>query len=63
MFADAAGHSVIVEGDEMIHSEAPYQIATNFYQSEVDDHRKITYWLIPTAVIFACQSPAAERCT
>jgi hypothetical protein len=34
MFADAAGDSVIVEGDDVIRKHGRFQVVTNFYQSE-----------------------------
>lgn len=34
MFADASGHSVIIEGDEIIRNTDNYQVATNFYLSD-----------------------------
>jgi hypothetical protein len=34
MFADATGDSVIIEGDEIIRKSGPFQVVTNFYQSE-----------------------------
>ena len=35
LYADASGDSVLVEGDQMIRGSGSYQIATNFYQSQV----------------------------
>ncbi|MBN2414510.1 hypothetical protein JXO52_01640 [bacterium] len=65
MFADAAGHSVIVEGDDMIHSEASYQIATNFYQSEIADPREITCrrYLAAERLLSANPEPTVAFCT
>jgi len=34
MFADAAGDSVIIEGDEFIRKSGAFQVVTNFYQSD-----------------------------
>ncbi len=42
MFADANGHSIIVEGDDILRSTSTYQIATNFYQSRINDKSEIT---------------------
>ena len=42
MFADAHGHSIIVEGDDILRSTSAYQIATNFYQSRIHDKSEIT---------------------
>jgi len=36
MFGDRNGNSAIIEGDEIILKDGPYQICTNFHQSEVD---------------------------
>lgn len=43
MFADKSGATLIVEGEDYIYSESPYQIATNFYQSSTpkDDFHKV----------------------
>jgi hypothetical protein len=37
MFADATGASVIIEGDEIIRKKGPFQVVTNFYQSDSPD--------------------------
>jgi hypothetical protein len=37
MFADVTGDSVIIEGDAVVRKRGRYQIATNFYQSEIKD--------------------------
>lgn len=37
LYADASGASVLVEGDTMIRGTGNYQIATNFYQSQVNN--------------------------
>jgi len=34
MFADAKGNSVIIEGDKVIRKNGPFQVVTNFYQSD-----------------------------
>jgi len=34
MFADATGDSAIIEGDEVIRKNGPFQVGTNFYQSD-----------------------------
>ncbi len=39
MFADRSGDSVIVEGDEFLRKEGPFQVVTNFYQSRQEDDR------------------------
>lgn len=36
MFGDARGHSLIIEPTVMIEGGAPFQVATNFYQSRTD---------------------------
>ncbi len=33
-FGDAEGHSIIVEGDEILKKEGDFQVVTNFYQSK-----------------------------
>lgn len=41
MFVDKDGNSVIIEGDEFIVKDQDYQLATNFYQSQIEDRGEI----------------------
>lgn len=65
MFADAQGHSIILEGDEIIHSTAPYQITTNFYQSRITDKNEITCRRYKTAerLLSGNPEPTIEFCS
>jgi tetratricopeptide (TPR) repeat protein len=64
MFADANGHSMILEGDDILISEGPYQIATNFYQSSIQNTGEITCWRFRTAdrLLGRNPQPTVEFC-
>lgn len=65
MFTDINGHSIIVEGDEIIHSTDTFQICTNFYQSQITDESDISCRRYKTArrLLSGNPEPTIEFCT
>lgn len=65
MFADIKGHSIIVEGDEIIHSTDTFQICTNFYQSQITDESNIICQRYKTArrLLSGNPEPTIKFCT
>jgi hypothetical protein len=47
---DQTGDAAIIEGDEIIRKTLPYQIVTNFYQSQVAENRRPCEWYKPSCM-------------
>ena len=63
-FADASGDSVIVEGDTFLRKQGPFQLVTNFYQSDFDDDLAQCPRFAAATEVLESRAPASvELCT
>ncbi len=62
-FADRTGDAVIVEGDEFLRKNGPFQVVTNFYQSKVASGPKpCERYNIAHGMLSAAEEPSVELC-
>lgn len=63
LFADRLGNSVIIEGDEFLFNEHPFQVATNFYQSQHDDHlQQCDRFAAATVILDGAEQVSVDLC-
>jgi len=62
-FGDASGDAVIIEGDKLLRKSGPFQVITNFYQSETDEPLKACgRYRAATGILEKAQKIDVELC-
>ena len=62
-FADRTGDAVIIEGDEFVRKNGPFQIVTNFYQSQVTSGPKpCERYNIAHRMLSEAEEPSLDLC-
>lgn len=63
-FGDTSGDAVIIEGDKLLRKSGPFQVITNFYQSETDEPMKACRrYRAATRILEKAHNVDVELCT